>query len=549
MAKAQSPVERIIRIDVPDPSGQLGRARKTYRLTTATGKSVYLQTLPKGTVPGAIINTKTGEVAHAPKDTTKAWKLNDQQLKRLTDADAKPSLSVINTLQKNGFDAYLVGGAVRDLLMGKTPKDFDVVTSAKPADVRKIFPKVYNVGEQFAITPVMVDGQWVEIATYRTEGDYKDGRHPDNVAYAKNAAEDVSRRDFTINGLYLDPKKKQVVDTVGGVKDIENKTVRAIGNPVERFGEDALRMLRAVRFAATLDFKIETGTAEAIKELCSSIQNISNERIRDEILKTMKKGAAAKGVSLMNKLGLLDYVLPEVADMRGVEQPKQYHPEGDVYKHTLKMLKIMDDTVKNPSDTLILGTLLHDIGKPKTQEVRDNKTTFHNHAAVGAELAQKVVDRMNLPREVRDNVIALIGNHMKMHETRKMSNSTLRKLFMKPYFEDLLTLSRLDAEGSSGDTEDYNHTVKKYQEFLDNKAQYKEPLIQGRHLIDIGYKPGQLIGEIIAAVREAQLEGKLKTTEEALQFIRQHWKPQETSKACMTLYDLGAIVHKLRGGI
>jgi poly(A) polymerase len=459
---------------------------------------------------------------------THRWKLTDEHKARLDSPEAKAGIKVIDALKKAGHEAYLVGGAVRDLLLGKSPKDYDVVTSAKPDEVKRVFPKVYDVGEQFAITPVMMDDEWVEIATYRTETGYSDKRRPDEIKFADTLEEDAKRRDFTINGLYLDPVSGHVVDAVDGVKDLKNKTLRTIGKPEDRFNEDALRLMRAVRFASTLGFDLDPDTAKAVKNMAGDIKEISNERVRDELVKIITKGGAAQGLQLMDELGLLEHVLPEVHALHGIKQPEKYHPEGDAYQHTAKVLEALDKMEK-PSKTLALAALLHDIGKTKETQEEEGKITSYGHDKAGAEMAEEVADRLKLTKEEKQRVIDLVRDHMVMHfRFKDMSAKNRRKWMMKPHFEELIELGRLDKLGGSGDLSQYKEVKRLYEEFKEEQEKYQKPVMQGRDLIDMGFKPGAYFGPILQEVRDLQLDGKINTLEEAKKYVSSKYSPEKS---------------------
>lgn len=467
-------------------------------------------------------------VYQKPGAETVRWNLPEEYKEGLKSPEAKAGIKVIDALKKAGHESYLVGGAVRDLLLGKSPKDYDVVTSARPDQVKKVFPKVYEVGEQFAITPVVMDDEWVEIATYRTETGYSDKRRPDEIKFADTLEDDAKRRDFTINGLYLDPVEGKVVDAVDGVRDIKNKTIRTIGSPQDRFNEDALRLMRAVRFAATLGFDIDEGTIAAIKKMAGNIKEISNERIRDELVKTITKGGAAQGVRLLDELGLLEHILPEVHELHGVEQSEKYHPEGDAFEHTVKVLEGLDKMEK-PSKTLALAALLHDIGKKADTRVEDGKIISHGHDETGAKMAEEVAKRLKLTKEEREQVVALVRDHMVMHfRFRDMKPKNRRKWMMKPHFAELLELGRLDKLGGSGDLSEYDEAKKLFEQFREEQEKYQKPLMQGRDLIDMGFKAGKYFGPILEEVRDLQLEGKITTLEEAKKYVASKYSPEKS---------------------
>jgi poly(A) polymerase len=423
---------------------------------------------------------------------------------------------IVRTLRRKGHSAYLVGGCVRDLLLGKEPIDYDVATSASPDQVQEYFLQTYPVGAQFGVILVEIGNKdFVEVATFRSDVSYSDGRHPDAVRYTKSAQEDVRRRDFTINGLLLDPENHQVLDFVGGQMDLKNRTVRAIGQPDVRFQEDKLRMLRAIRFAARFEYKIEAETFAAIRDLGDQITQVSRERIRDELLKMLTEGHARRAFELLDSTGLLACVLPEIDRMKGVQQPPQYHPEGDVWIHTLMLLEQLPAGV---SPTLALGALLHDVGKPSTFRVAPDRIRFDGHVEVGERIAEDILKRLRLSNDDVTQVLALVGNHMRFADVTKMKDSTLKRFFRLPRFEEHLELHRMDCTASHGKLDLYDFTRKKLAEIPPMEIR-PTPLVTGNDLIDAGYEPGPHFKEILEAVEDAQLEGRLQSREDALRFI------------------------------
>ena len=414
-------------------------------------------------------------------------------------------------LRAAGWHAFFVGGCVRDLLLGRQPKDFDIVTNAPPGEVIELFPAANLVGAHFGV--VLVGG--VEVATYRSEGGYQDGRHPDKVQFETDPARDVERRDFTINALLMDPFSDEIVDFVGGRADLESGVIRAIGNPATRFEEDHLRMLRAIRFAARLGFEVEPETFAAIKAHAPMIHRVSAERVRDELLRILTEGGARRGLELLDATGLLHEILPEVVAMKGVEQPPQFHPEGDVWKHTLLMI----DGLRDPSPELALGVLLHDVGKPPTFRIGPDRIRFDGHVEAGVALARKILNRLKLPNDSMDHVLSLVTNHMRFMDVKRMKASTLKRFLRMSRFEDHLALHRLDCLGSNGYLDNWEFVKGKLEE-LPPDALRPAKLITGEHLIQAGYKPGPEMGKILAAVEEAQLEGLISTTEQAMELVR-----------------------------
>jgi len=438
------------------------------------------------------------------------------------------ALEIVEKLRKHGYSAYLVGGCVRDLLLGLAPQDYDIATSAHPDEVVSLFSETIPVGAQFGVVLVVVRPAGekpihVEVATYRSDVGYSDGRHPDAVRYSDSAQADVQRRDFTINGLLLDPVKDEIFDYVGGRKDVERKIVRTIGDPGHRFQEDKLRMMRAVRFAARLGYEIEAGTMAAIRRLARDIHQVSRERIRDEIDKMLTEGRARLCFELLDESGLLTELLPEVVAMKGVEQPPQYHPEGDVWVHTLLLLEGLE---KGCSRSLAWGVLLHDVGKPPTFRVAPDRIRFDHHAEIGTRMAEQICRRLRFPNEITEQVLALVGNHMRFGDVKKMKESTLKRFMRLPRFGEHLELHRLDCLSSHRDLSLYEFVRKKLASTPEEEIR-PAPLITGKDLIENGWKPGPLFRTVLQAVEDAQLEGILHTREEAISFVETNF-PQQT---------------------
>ena len=455
------------------------------------------------------------------------------------------SISIVRTLREHGHQAYLVGGCVRDLLLGREPADYDVATSATPDEVTRIFPETYAVGAQFGVVlvpmsaPSVVDdleanhrgdrehggtkGGCVEVATFRSDLGYSDGRHPDEVRFTRNPQEDVRRRDFSINGMMLDPLvddplKNGVLDFVGGREDLKDKIIRAIGDPEHRFGEDKLRMLRAVRFAARFNYSIEPGTFRAIQKLAPQIHQVSRERVRDELTRMLTEGHARRAFLLLDETGLLREVLPEISAMKGVEQPPEFHPEGDVFVHTLLLL----EKLPHPClPTLAWGALLHDVGKPPTFRVAD-RIRFDGHVDVGVKMAEEICHRLRFSNDDTEQILALVDNHMRFGHATRMSESTFKKFVRMPHFDQHLELHRLDCLASFGGLASYNFTREKMNA-LPEEAIRPKPLVSGDDLIAAGYAPGPRFKEILSAVEDAQLEGRLLSKEVALEFVRQQF--------------------------
>jgi poly(A) polymerase len=451
------------------------------------------------------------------------------------------AISIVRTLREHGYKAYLVGGCVRDLLLGREAADYDVTTDAIPDDVMRIFPETYAVGAQFGVVLVPLPekdvvssvsttcrdvtcyvspyvspkGNAVEVATFRSDIGYSDGRHPDQVRFSKDPREDVERRDFTINGLLLDPLTNDVLDYVGGRKDLDAGIIRTIGDPERRFAEDKLRMLRAIRFAARFAYAIEPETFRAIQKLASQINQVSQERVRDELSKMLTEGRARQAFLLLDETGLLHEVLPEIEAMKGVEQPPQFHPEGDVFVHTLLLL----DKLPPPCPvTLAWGALLHDVGKPATFRVAPDRIRFDGHVDVGVKIAEEICRRLRLSNDDTGQILALIDNHMRFAHVQRMKESTFKRFVRMPRFDEHLQLHRMDCQASHGDLTSYNFTREKMASIPQGMIR-PAPLISGDDLIAAGYKPGPRFKEILSAVEDGQLEGRLRSREEAIAFV------------------------------
>jgi poly(A) polymerase len=426
--------------------------------------------------------------------------------------------SIVRRLREAGFEAYFAGGCVRDMLLGKEPQDYDITTSAKPAEVARIFSQTVAVGAQFGVMLVILDGAAFEVASFRRDGPYLDGRHPSHVGYG-DLREDVFRRDFTINGMVYDPIADRVIDLVDGKKDLGERMIRAIGDPRERFNEDRLRMIRAVRFAASLGFEVETQTLAAARELAPGISSVSWERIGDEITRILTEGGARRGFELLDLTGLLAVILPEIAAMKGVEQSPDYHPEGDVFSHTMLLLEQLQ---KRTAETLAYGCLLHDVGKPVCARREAGRITFYGHMERGAEMAVTILQRLKRSRETWEAVEYLVRNHLRHTQAPKMRLSTLKRFLAEPGIEELLELTRIDALAANGDLTYYDFCKAKRAELKDDEI-HPEPLVRGRDLIFLGLAPGPLFGEILSQVEELQLGGELQTRAQALDWIKHHY--------------------------
>jgi poly(A) polymerase len=423
--------------------------------------------------------------------------------------------AIVQSLRQQGFHAYLVGGCVRDLLLGREPKDYDVATSATPDQVMSIFPETYAVGAQFGVVLVPSPEGDVEVATFRSDIGYSDGRHPDEVRFTADPREDVARRDFTINGMLLDPVSNEVLDFVGGRKDLEAKIIRTIGNPKQRFAEDKLRMLRAVRFAARFGYTIEPAAFGAIEELADEIQVVSRERVRYELTRMLTEGQARRAFLLLDETGLLPEVLPEISAMKGVAQPPQFHPEGDVFVHTLLLLENLPVPC---SPALAWGALLHDVGKPPTFRAAPDRIRFDGHVEVGVKMAQEICRRLRFSTDDTEQILSLIDNHMRFGHATRMKESTLKKFLRMPHFDEHLALHRADCLASHGDLSIYEFAQEKLAAIPPEKMR-PSPLVSGDDLIAAGYAPGPRFKEILNAVEDAQLEGRLSSRDAALAFV------------------------------
>ncbi len=424
------------------------------------------------------------------------------------------ALAIVRRLSDAGHRALWAGGCVRDRVLGHRPADYDIASDADPDEVLRLFANTPGadaryVGAAFGVVRVSMGDRVYEVARFRKEGAYSDGRHPDEVVFA-DEKEDARRRDFTVNGLFYDPVEDRLLDHVGGVEDIERRTIRTIGDPNARFDEDRLRMLRAVRFAARLNWSVDAGTLAAIRRAAPSIEAISPERIRDELLRTLTEGGAPWGLRLLLDTGLMDVILPEVSAMAGVPQPPQFHPEGDVFTHTLIMLGISE----SPSPELALGLLLHDVGKPPTYRVVD-RIRFNLHTHVGAEIAERICRRLLLSTEAMMHVVRLVADHHRFSHVHEMRPAKLKRLLRTPRFEDHLVLHRIDCLASHGNLDNYRFCVEALQRLKPDEIR-PSPLIGGDDLIALGYRPGPAFGRVLADVEEEQLDGRLKSRSAAL---------------------------------
>jgi poly(A) polymerase len=426
--------------------------------------------------------------------------------------------SICEVLRSSGHEALLVGGCVRDILLGREPADYDVATDATPDEVVALFPESVRVGAQFGVILVPRDGLKVEIATFRADAGYSDGRRPDAVVFARTPKEDVQRRDFTINGLLMQHDTGEVLDFIDGQADLRGGIIRAIGEPNRRFEEDKLRLLRAIRFAARFGFRIEPATFAAIRRHAGEIKQVSAERVRDELTKLLTEGAARRGFELLDETGLLCEVLPEIAAMKGVQQPPQFHPEGDVWIHTRLMIEQLP---AGTSPTLAWGVLLHDIGKPatfKSAAETGDRIRFDGHVDVGVRMAQDITRRLRFSNEDAEQIVALVDNHMRFKDVEQMRASTLKRFVRLRRFEEHLELHRLDCLSSHRRLESYRFMARTLAETPPEQIRPAR-LLTGEDLLAMGYQPGPVFSEILRAVEDGQLEGQLKTKDEVKEYV------------------------------
>lgn len=429
---------------------------------------------------------------------------------------------ICGVLREAGHQAYLAGGCVRDLLLERAAADYDVATDATPERVQQFFPGSLTVGAQFGVIIVAEKSVQVEVATFRCDVSYSDGRHPDRVEYTRSPQEDVQRRDFTINGLLMDPATGEVLDFVGGRDDLKAGIIRAIGDAERRFAEDKLRMVRAVRFAARFGFTIEPATFTAIRKMAAQVTQVSAERLRDELTKLLIEGAARRGFELLDEAGLLEVVLPEAVRMKGVEQPPQFHPEGDVWIHTRLMLERL---TAGASPTLAWGVLLHDVGKPPTfmsPSGPGDRIRFDQHVEVGTKMAEEICRRLRFSNDDIEQVMALVANHLRFKDVFRMKPSTLKRFVRLPKFEEHLELHRLDCLASHGMLDGHEFVQKFLRETPPEEVRPAR-LVTGDDLKALGYPPGPRFKEILQAVEDAQLEGQLSGREAALAFVKQNF--------------------------
>ena len=427
------------------------------------------------------------------------------------------AIDIIGKLQEKGHIAYLAGGCVRDMLRGETPKDYDIATSALPEEITSIFTKTREVGVHFGVVIVIVNNQAFDVATFRNDGSYKDGRHPEEVTFS-TPQDDTARRDFTVNGIFFDPISEKYIDFVEGKSDIDKKVIRAIGEPNLRFQEDHLRLLRAIRFAARFDYEIEAETWNSIKSNASGISKISKERIRDELTKILLNENRVLGFDLLVESGLMEHIIPQILQLKGCEQPPQFHPEGDVFVHTRLMLSLLKDA---PSIELVLSVLLHDIGKPATYSFDEeaDRIRFNGHDKLGAEMSEQILRDLKFSNSIVEDVVQMVANHMTFKDVQKMRQSKLKRFMSRSTFNDEIELHRVDCLGSWGGLDNYDFLNKKMVEFA-NEPIIPQPLLTGKDLIELGWSPGPDLGQTLNSVQDMQLEGKLNSKDEALDWVK-----------------------------
>jgi poly(A) polymerase len=429
-------------------------------------------------------------------------------VKQKADTLSERAAAIVRRLQEAGFSAFWVGGCVRDLLQERQPGDYDIATSALPAQIEQVFPRTVPVGRQFGVVIVVEDAHQFQVATFRAEADYQDGRHPGRVTFG-DARADALRRDFTINGLFYDPSTKALHDWVDGEADLRARVIRTIGAPIDRFAEDHLRLLRAIRLAAQLEFQIEPATFAAIQTHSAKIRSVSAERIREELIKLFQAPHASRGLDLLYRSGLLAQVLPEIQATSTCEQSPNFHPEGSVFNHLLLMLKHLP---AGSPVTLPWAVLFHDVAKPVTASVdpETGNIHFYGHEKVGADMAEVALKRLRFRRQEIDEVVKAVRYHMQFKDVLQMRRATLRRLLLRPTFPLELQLHRLDCLGSHGQLDLYDFLVRQKAD-LEKKPELRPPLLKGEDLIALGMKPGPAMGALLAELREKQLQDELTT--------------------------------------
>lgn len=428
----------------------------------------------------------------------------------------KKALKIVKILKNAGFKSVFAGGCVRDMLLGRPANDIDIATDATPEQIEALFEKTIPVGKAFGVIIVVIDDIEYEVATFRNDGVYSDNRRPDSVSFS-TMKEDAKRRDLTINGMFYDPIEDKVLDFVEGKKDLKNGIIRLIGNPEERIHEDKLRMMRVVRFAIKFGFEIESKTLEVVKKYAKDILLISKERIATELIKILKVEDKSSALELLSSTGLMKYILPEIEDMKGVEQPPQFHPEGSVWNHT-KM--VVNNLPKDASDELLMAGLLHDVGKPPRFKIGLDRIRFDGHDVKGKEMTEEILKRFKFSNDFVERVTELVGNHMKWLAVKDMRKSRLKRFIRLPFFEEHKFLHRADCLGCHGSLENLEFIEEKEKEIPEEQIR-PEPLITGKDLIEIGFKPGPLFKTILTTVEDKQLEEDDFTREKALKFVRE----------------------------
>jgi len=426
----------------------------------------------------------------------------------------KEAINIIKTLRENDFESYLAGGCVRDILLNRKPKDYDIATNAKPNDIEKIFDKTISVGKKFGVIIVIMNEKQFEIATFRKDGQYKDGRRPSKIEFS-SIEEDAQRRDFTINALFLDPIDNKIYDFVNGKKDLENKIIRFVGKPEERIQEDRLRIMRGIRFALKYNFTIEKETYKAIKRNSYKINDISQERITEELFKMLDCKQPREMLNLLFDTNLIYYILPEIAIMKNITEPIKYHPEKYLLEHTIRTM----ENLNNEKDLeLIFAGMIHDIGKPHTRE-RTNRIRYNGHDKVGADMTERLCERLKLSNAIKIKLVALVGNHMKFQYIKEMKKSKLKKYISSKYWNELLKLHKADCLASNMNLENYNYAIKK-QKILEKEGLKPDPFIAGKDLINMGFIPSPQFSKILNEVYILQLENELKNKEECIKYIK-----------------------------
>jgi poly(A) polymerase len=443
--------------------------------------------------------------------------------------------SIVRRLREAGHTAYFNGGCVRDMVRGVEPADIDIATTATPEQIQALFLRTIPVGVQFGVIIVVEGDHQFEVSTFRSDEAYVDGRRPTGVRFG-SPEEDAQRRDFTVNGLFCDPLTGEIIDYVGGRSDIERKLIRCIGEPQHRFTEDKLRLLRCVRFASNLGYEIEEQTFAAVREMAGEITIVSAERIRDELIKIFTRANAGRGLELLDASGLLPVVLPEIAAMKGVEQPAEFHPEGDVFIHTKMMLEMMTREGEAPAErdglaarrearppdpvVLAFAVLLHDVGKPPTFERAPDRIRFNEHDRIGAEMAEQILRRLRFPNDTIDKVVLCVAQHMRFQFVKEMRPAKLKRILARETFPEELELHRIDCLSSHRNLENYEFLKQKAAE-MPPEVVKPAPLLTGNDVLALGVKPGPLVGQILREAEEAQLDERLRSREEALAFARQ----------------------------